>query len=100
MSIGPGHRAGIRRGRIVGRLDLASIGHARGSAGADAGALAVLPPALAYRAGVHVLAGEFATAATLIEEANSITAATGYSPLKYHALSLPAWRGIPADAFP
>jgi DNA-binding CsgD family transcriptional regulator len=64
----------------------------------DAGALAVLPPALVYRAGVHVQAGEFATAATLIEEANSIATATGYTPLKYHSLSLAAWRGIPADA--
>jgi len=64
----------------------------------DAGALAVLPPALAYRAGVHLLAGEFATAATLIEEAASITAATGYKPLRYHSLTLAAWRGIPADA--
>jgi DNA-binding CsgD family transcriptional regulator len=64
----------------------------------DAGALAVLPPALVYRAGVHVQAGEFATAATLIEEANSIAVATGYMPLKYHSLSLAAWRGIPADA--
>ena len=64
----------------------------------DAGALAVLPPALAYRAGVHVFAGEFVTAATLIDEANSITAATGYAPLRYHALSLAAWRGVPEDA--
>ncbi len=64
----------------------------------DAGALALLPPALVYRAGVHVQAGEFATAATLIEEANSIAAATGYMPLKYHSLSLAVWRGIPADA--
>jgi DNA-binding CsgD family transcriptional regulator len=64
----------------------------------DAGALAVLPPALAFRAGVHVFAGEFATAATLIDEANSITAATGYAPLRYHALSLAAWRGFPDDA--
>jgi DNA-binding CsgD family transcriptional regulator len=64
----------------------------------DAGALAVLPPALGYRAGVHVLAGEFATAATLIEEAASITAATDYAPLRYHSLTLAAWRGTPADA--
>ena len=63
-----------------------------------AGALAVLPPALVYRAGAHVQAGEFATAATLIGEANSIAAATGDMPLKYHALSLAVWRGIPADA--
>ena len=41
------------------------VRHAR-----DAGALAVLPSALVYRAGVHVFAGEFATAATLIEEAD------------------------------
>ncbi len=64
----------------------------------DAGALALLPPALGYKAGIHALAGEFATAAALIEEAASITAATGYSPLRYHALTLAAWRGIPADA--
>ena len=78
---------------IYRQLATAAVRQAR-----DAGALAVLPPALAYRAGVHVLAGEFATAATLIEEAASITAATDYAPLRYHALSLAAWRGIPADA--
>lgn len=66
------------------------VGHAR-----DAGALAVLPRALAYRARAHVLAGEFASAATLIEEAASITASTGYTPFKYDALLLAAWRGIP-----
>jgi DNA-binding CsgD family transcriptional regulator len=64
----------------------------------DTGALTVLPPALVYRAGVHVQAGEFATAATLIEEANSIAAATGETPLKYHSLSLAVWRGMPSDA--
>ncbi|OBH59289.1 LuxR family transcriptional regulator [Mycobacterium mantenii] len=76
-------------------LQLASdiVRHAR-----DAGALAVLPRALAYRARAHVLAGEFAAAATLVEEAASITAATGHTPLKYDALLLAAWRGIPADA--
>src|SRR3981081_596767 len=61
------------------------------------GALAVLPASLACRAGVHALAGEFTTAATLIEEAASITAATGYTPLRYHSLTLAAWRGIPDD---
>ena len=79
--------------RICHQLATVVVRHAR-----DAGALAVLPPALVYRAGVHVQAGEFATAATLIEEANSIAAATGYTPLRYHSLSLAAWRGIPADA--
>jgi DNA-binding CsgD family transcriptional regulator len=78
---------------MYGQLATAAVRHAR-----DAGALAVLPPALAYKAGVHVLAGEFATAATLIEEAAAITAATDYAPLRYHSLTLAAWRGIPADA--
>lgn len=64
----------------------------------DAGALAVLPPALVYRAGVHVQAGEFSSAAALIDEANAIAGATGYTPLKYHALSLSVWRGTPAVA--
>ena len=79
--------------RIYQRLATEAVRHAR-----DAGALAVLPAALAYRAGVHALSGEFATAATLIEEAASITAATGYKPLRYHSLTLAAWRGDPADA--
>ena len=64
----------------------------------DTGALAVLPPALAYRAGVHVYTGEFGMAQTLIEEANAITAATGYTPVKYHSLNLAAWRGDPDEA--
>jgi DNA-binding CsgD family transcriptional regulator len=64
----------------------------------ETGALAALPPALAYRAGLHVYAGELATAATLIEEAKAITASTGYSSVTYHSLNLAAWRGDPADA--
>lgn len=64
----------------------------------DAGALAVLPLALVYRAGVHTQAGEFATASALIEEANTIAAATGYAPLKYHSVVLAAWRGVEAEA--
>ncbi|ORA24858.1 LuxR family transcriptional regulator [Mycobacterium angelicum] len=64
----------------------------------DAGALAVLPLALVYRAGVHAQAGEFAAASALIEEANAITAATGYAPLKYHSVLLAALRGVETDA--
>jgi hypothetical protein len=62
------------------------------------GALALLPPALAYRAGVHVYTGEFTTAARLIEEAEAITASIGRAPVKYHSLTIAAWRGVPADA--
>ncbi|TAJ42487.1 MAG: LuxR family transcriptional regulator, partial [Chitinophagaceae bacterium] len=64
----------------------------------DAGALAALPPALAFGAGVHLLAGEFDTAAALIAEAAVISAATDYAPLRYHSLSLAAFRGVAADA--
>ncbi len=64
----------------------------------DAGALTVLPFALATRAGVNVFAGELDAAATLIEEADAICAATGYAPLRYHSLSLAVWRGREAEA--
>lgn len=64
----------------------------------DTGALAVLPPALAYLAGVHVYAGEFAAAAGFLDEATTITAAMGHTPVKYHSLTLAAWRGVAADA--
>lgn len=64
----------------------------------DAGALAVLPLALVYRAGVHVQAGEFAAATALIEEADAITTATGYAPVKYHSVLLAALRGTESDA--
>ena len=50
----------------------------------EAGALAVLPVALTDRAGVHVHAGEFGTAAGLIEEADAITAATSNRVFAVH----------------
>ena len=59
----------------------------------EAGALATLPIALSYRAGLHVHAGEFATASALIEEAEAISEATGNAPLPYTSLMLAAWRG-------
>ena len=64
----------------------------------DAGSLAVLPNALTYRAGLHVLAGEFAAASALIDEAYAIAEATGSAPLRYPSLLLAAWRGQEAEA--
>jgi DNA-binding CsgD family transcriptional regulator len=58
-----------------------------------AGAIAVLPIALTYRAGVHLQAGEFAEASALIEEADAISVATGNPPLRYASLMFLAWRG-------
>lgn len=80
--------------QVVGQLASAAVRQARA-----AGALASLPRALVYQAGVRLLEGEFRTAATLIEEAESITAATTYhGAVKYHALMLTAWRGDEAAA--
>jgi len=62
----------------------------------DTGALAMLPAALTYRAGVHVYTGEFSKAARLLEEVEAITASMGNMPRKYHSLNLAAWLGEPS----
>ncbi|MEV4318188.1 AAA family ATPase [Actinocrispum sp. NPDC049592] len=64
----------------------------------ETGALNFLPLALTYRAAVHVHAGEFDLASTLVEESDAITKATGNSPLAYASLLLVAWRGEDARA--
>jgi len=63
----------------------------------ETGALRVLPIAATYRASLHVHAGTFGAASSLIEEADAITRATDMAPLKYAALMLAAWRGDEAD---
>ncbi|GAA2804218.1 LuxR family transcriptional regulator [Mycolicibacterium pallens] len=79
---------------IVEQLATAAVRAAR-----NAGALATLPRALVYQAGVHLVAGDFRTAATLVAEANTITAATDHSTaVKYHALMLTAWQGDATEA--
>ena len=64
----------------------------------DAGALAVLPIALSYRACVHVHAGEFGAASALIEEAKAIAAAAGSAPLRSASLVLLAFQGRESHA--
>jgi DNA-binding CsgD family transcriptional regulator len=64
----------------------------------DTGALSVLPIAATYRAALHVHAGEFGAASSLIAEADEITQATGMAPLKYASLMMAAWRGNEAAA--
>ena len=59
----------------------------------DAGALGVLPIALAQRTGLHLYQGDFAEAAALIDEATAITEATGSQLPPYAALGLAAFRG-------
>jgi len=64
----------------------------------DAGALVQLQFALIFLARTHLLAGELATAARLIEEDRLIAEATGNPPVAYTAMTLAAWRGQEAPA--
>ncbi|MFG1658172.1 AAA family ATPase [Micromonospora chersina] len=58
----------------------------------ETGALSVLPMALTYTACYHVFAGEFDTAAALIDEATTISQASGGAPIMYTSVVLGAWR--------
>jgi DNA-binding CsgD family transcriptional regulator len=64
----------------------------------ESGALALLPVALVYRSGVHLLGGEFLAAEALVEEADAIAVATGNAGLLYAWLLVNAWRGVEAEA--
>jgi DNA-binding CsgD family transcriptional regulator len=64
----------------------------------DAGALIALPIAFNTRAGVHLFAGEFTKAASMVAQAESVTEATGSSIAPYGAVSLAVFRGREAEA--
>ena len=63
----------------------------------EAGALAVLPVALRLGAGIQLLAGEFAAAASVVAEAEAVARATGSPVGPYGRLMLAAWRGQDAE---
>jgi DNA-binding CsgD family transcriptional regulator len=62
-----------------------------------AGVLTLLPMTLNHFASIHVHAGEFATAASLIDEASAITDATRGARVSNGALMLAAWRGCETE---
>ena len=64
----------------------------------EAGALAVLPLALRLGAGIKLLAGEFAAAASIAAEAEAVARATGNPVAPYSRLILAAWKGQEAEA--
>jgi DNA-binding CsgD family transcriptional regulator len=64
----------------------------------DTGALVLLQFGLNFLVVPHLLAGELATAARLIEEDRLIAEATGNPPVAYTAMALAAWRGQEAPA--
>jgi DNA-binding CsgD family transcriptional regulator len=63
----------------------------------DAGALAVLPMALTSLAAALLWPGDFAVAAALIAEAETLTEATESRLPPYSALALAAWQGREAE---
>ena len=64
----------------------------------DAGALSVLPLALTTRSGMHLFAGRFAMASSLLDELAAVNEATGASLAPYVALALAAFQGREAEA--
>jgi DNA-binding CsgD family transcriptional regulator len=64
----------------------------------DAGALSVLPIALASRLAILLFEGEFAAAAALSEESDAVSRAMGSPFAPYGALVLATWRGRQAEA--
>ncbi|WP_326834740.1 LuxR family transcriptional regulator [Amycolatopsis rhabdoformis] len=63
-----------------------------------AGALPWLPRALAYRARVEAMLGRIEESVATLEEADSITTATGAPPRRYIEPFLAAWRGVEEPA--
>jgi DNA-binding CsgD family transcriptional regulator/tetratricopeptide (TPR) repeat protein len=66
----------------------------------EQGALSVLPIAASARAGVYVHGGEFDAAAAAIDQAETVTAATGGLGIAYTSLVIAAWRGDERVAVP
>jgi DNA-binding CsgD family transcriptional regulator len=64
----------------------------------DADALIALPIAFNTRAGLHLFAGEFTEAASMVAQAESVTESTGSSLAPYGALALAVFRGREAQA--
>jgi DNA-binding CsgD family transcriptional regulator/tetratricopeptide (TPR) repeat protein len=62
------------------------------------GALAALPIGVGLRMGLNLRTGDLAAAASLSEEQDALTAATGSQLGPYGALLLVAWRGREAEA--
>jgi DNA-binding CsgD family transcriptional regulator len=64
----------------------------------DTGALGHLYFALSFLASSHVLAGEFATATLILDEAQAVASATGHPQLISAPIGLAAWRGDDPEA--
>ena len=74
-----------------------ALGTAR-SLARETGALADLQLALSQRISMHLFAGELSTAASLVEELQATTEATGTTLAPYGRVGLLALRGREAEA--
>jgi DNA-binding CsgD family transcriptional regulator len=94
--------AGGSTGAVAFELWDAESAHALGARvsqfARNTGALVHLQFALNILARTHLLAGEFATAALMIEEDRLIAEVTGNPPVGYSEMILAAWRGEEAHA--
>jgi len=63
----------------------------------EAGTLTVLPQALNLHAGIHIFAGEFATAEALRDEEREVSAAIGLPDVAYTRMILAGWQGRQAE---
>jgi DNA-binding NarL/FixJ family response regulator len=95
---GPLHRRGPGPSDVVPRSQLDQVLPGKVQVARDTGALVYLQSALDFLARAHLLAGELAIAARLIEEDRLIAEATGNPPVAYTAMMLAAWRGQQAQA--
>jgi DNA-binding CsgD family transcriptional regulator len=64
----------------------------------ETGAMGELPPALNHRVYVHLFAGELTAAASLVEQIQAVSEATGSTLAAYGAIGLAALRGREAEA--
>jgi DNA-binding CsgD family transcriptional regulator len=64
----------------------------------DAGALTAMPIVLSARSVIHAMSGELATAASLLDELQAVTEATGIAVAPYGAIWLAALRGREVEA--
>ena len=88
------------RGILVGRRGWDVLSARFVQLARDAGALSVLPLALATRSVVRLFAGEFAMASSLLEEVVAVNEATGASLAPYVGLAHVAFQGREAEATP
>jgi DNA-binding CsgD family transcriptional regulator len=90
--------AGVSRVHLWDDAGWAAISERHVQIARETGALGELPLALSQRIYTHLFAGELTAAASLVEEIQATTEATGSNLAPYGAVGLAAFRGDEAEA--